>query len=63
MSKFERIEGLINLNDLFKFQESVNDIADTLLLEGEGFGYSDVKEYLIRELDSILGDYDSHLDI
>jgi hypothetical protein len=61
MSKFERIEGLINLNDLFKFQESVNDIADRLLLEG--FEYSDVKEYLIRELDSILGDYDSHLDI
>jgi len=49
------------LNDLIKFQESVNDIADRLLLEG--FEYSDVKEYLIRELDSILGDYDSHLDM
>ena len=61
MSKFERIEGLINLNDLIKFQESVNDIADRLLLEG--FEYSDVKEYLIGELDSMLGDYDSHLDM
>jgi hypothetical protein len=61
MNKFDRIEGLVNLNDLFKFQESVNDIADRLLLEG--FEYEDVKEYLIRELDSLLGDYDSHLDI
>jgi hypothetical protein len=61
MTKFDRIEGLINLNDLIKFQESVNDIADRLLLEG--FEYSDVKEYLIGELDSMLGDYDSHLDM
>ncbi len=61
MNKFDRIEGLVNLNDLIKFQESVNDIADRLLLEG--FEYSDVKEYLIRELDSILGDYDSYLDM
>ena len=61
MSKFKRIEGLIKLEDLIKFQESVNDIADRLLLEG--FEYSDVKEYLIKELDSMLGDYDSHLDM
>jgi uncharacterized protein YeeX (DUF496 family) len=61
MNKFDRIEGLVNLNDLFKFQESVNDITDDLL--SDGFEYEDVKEYLIRELDSLLGDYDSHLDI
>jgi hypothetical protein len=61
MNKFDRIEGLVNLNNLFKFQESVNDITDDLL--SDGFEYEDVKEYLIRELDSLLGDYDSHLDI
>jgi|LakMenE01Jun11ns_1017448.scaffolds.fasta_scaffold5354992_1 hypothetical protein len=61
MNKFDRIEGLVNLNNLFKFQESINDIADDLL--SDGFEYEDVKEYLIRELDSLLGDYDSHLDI
>jgi hypothetical protein len=54
MNKFDRIEGLIKLDDLIKFQESVNDIADRLLLEG--FEYSDVKEYLIRELNEMLGD-------
>jgi len=54
MNKFDRIEGLVNLNDLIKFQESANDIADRLLLEG--FEYSDVKEYLIRELNEMLGD-------
>jgi hypothetical protein len=61
MNKFDRIEGLVNLNNLFKFQESINDIADDLL--SDGFEYEDVKEYLIRELDSLLGDYDSHLHI
>jgi hypothetical protein len=61
MNKFDRIEGLVNLNNLFKFQESINDITDDLL--SDGFEYEDVKEYLIRELDSLLGDYDSHLDI
>jgi hypothetical protein len=61
MNKFDRIEGLIKIDDLMKFQELVNDIADELVLDG--FEYSDVKEYLIRELDSMLGDYDSHLDI
>jgi hypothetical protein len=61
MNKFARIEGLIKIDDLMKFQELVNDIADRLLLEG--FEYSDVKEYLIRELNEMLGDYDSHLDM
>jgi hypothetical protein len=61
MNKFDRIEGLVNLNNLFKFQESINDIADDLL--SDGFEYEDVKEYLIRELDSLLDDYDSHLHI
>jgi hypothetical protein len=61
MNKFDRIEGLVNLNNLFKFQESINDITDDLL--SDGFEYEDVKEYLIRELDSLLGDYDSHLHI
>jgi hypothetical protein len=61
MNKFDRIEGLIKLDDLIKFQESVNDITNILL--EDGFEYSDVKEYLIKELDSMLGDYDSHLDM
>jgi hypothetical protein len=53
MNKFDRIEGLIKIVDLIKFQETVVDIADHL--EFEGFELQDVKEYLIRELDEMLG--------
>jgi hypothetical protein len=54
MNKFDRIDGLIKVNDLAKFQEVVLDIADHLELEG--FELQDVKEYLIRELNEMLGD-------
>jgi hypothetical protein len=54
MNTFDKIEDLIKLDDLLKFQETVNDITDHLLLEG--FEYRDVKEYLIRELNVMLGE-------
>ena len=54
MNKFDRIDGLIKVNDLAKFQEAVLDIADHLELKG--FELQDVKEYLIRELNEMLGD-------
>lgn len=54
MNKFDRIDGLIKVNDLAIFQEAVLDIANDLELEG--FELQDVKEYLIRELNTMLGD-------
>lgn len=54
MNKFDRIDGLIKVNDLAIFQETVLDIANDLELEG--FELQDVKEYLIRELNTMLGD-------
>jgi len=54
MDTLERIDGLINLKDLERFKESIQSIVDTL--EDDGFELSDVKAYLQRELDELLGD-------
>ena len=54
MNKFDRIEGLIKVNDLSTFQETVLDISNHL--EFEGFELQDIKEYLIRELNTMLGE-------
>ena len=54
MNKFDRIEGLINLTDLERFKETTLDISNDLELEG--FDLQDIKEYLIRELNEMLGE-------
>jgi hypothetical protein len=54
MNKFDRIEGLIKRKDLEIFKETVLDITDHLELEG--FELQDIKEYLIRELNEMLGE-------
>lgn len=50
----ERIDGLVNLKELTAFKDAIESIANDL--EEEGFHLSDVKAYLQRELDIILGD-------
>lgn len=52
-STAERIDGLINQNDLESFKQAIENIANDL--EEDGFSLSDVKAYLQRELDEILG--------
>lgn len=52
-STAERIDGLINQNDLKSFKQAIENIANDL--EEDGFSLSDVKAYLQRELDEILG--------
>jgi len=51
----ERMEGLINRRDLELFKNSLENITNEL--EQEGFELSDIKAYIQRELDEILGIY------
>jgi hypothetical protein len=50
----ERIDQLINLKELERFKESIQNITDDL--EEEMFELSDVKAYLQLVLNEILGD-------
>jgi hypothetical protein len=50
----KRIEGLINNYDLKLFQNSLENIVNDLELEG--FELSDVRLFLLRELNEVLGD-------
>jgi hypothetical protein len=49
----ERIEGLVNQKDLQRFKESIQYISDDL--EDEGFDGSEIKAFLQREFDEMLG--------
>jgi ribosomal protein S18 len=51
----ERMDGLINRRDLELFKNSLENITNEL--EQEGFELSDIKAYIQRELDEILGIY------
>lgn len=51
----ERIEGLINRRELELFKNALENITNEL--EQEGFELSDIKAYIQRELDEILGIY------
>ena len=50
----KRIEGLINNNDFRLFKNSLENIVNDLELEG--FELSDVRLFLLRELNELLGD-------
>lgn len=50
----ERIDGLINQNDLKSFQQAIENIANDL--EEDGFHLSDVKKYLQIYFDEVLND-------
>lgn len=50
----ERIESLLSFNKTPKLTVIINDIADQMI--EDGFEYSDVKEYIIDQLDEILGE-------
>jgi hypothetical protein len=54
--KRERIENMLSFVSYANLKEAINDIADQML--EDGFEYSDVKEYIIDQLDEILG-YDN----
>jgi hypothetical protein len=54
--KRERIESLLDFHSITNLKENINDIANDLL--DDGFTYKDVKEYIIDQLDEILG-YDN----
>jgi hypothetical protein len=51
--KRERIENMLNFVSFVKLKEAINGIADQMI--EDGFEYSDVKEYIIDQLDEILG--------
>ena len=51
----ERIDGLVNRKDLELFKNALENITNELELEG--FELPDVKAYIQRELDEILGTY------
>jgi ribosomal protein S18 len=51
----ERMDGIINRRDLELFKNSLENITNEL--EQEGFELSDIKAYIQRELDEILGIY------
>jgi hypothetical protein len=50
----KHIEGLINNNDFRLFKNSLENIVNDLELEG--FELSDVRLFLLRELNELLGD-------
>ena len=50
----EKIDGLINQNQLLTFLNALDDITIDLV-DNEGFDYSDVKEYLTEILIEKLG--------
>jgi len=50
----ERIDGLINQNQLLTFLNALDDISIDLV-DNEGFDYSDVKEYMMEILEEKLG--------
>lgn len=50
----KHIEGLINNNDFREFKSSLEDIVNDL--EEHGFELSDVRLFLIREINELLGD-------
>jgi hypothetical protein len=51
----ERIDGLINRRDLELFKNALENITNDL--EQEGFELPDIKAYIQRELDEVLGVY------
>jgi hypothetical protein len=51
----ERIDGLVNRRDLELFKNALENITNEL--EVEGFEPSDIKAYIQRELDEVLGTY------
>jgi len=51
--KRERIENMLNFVSFVKLKEAINGIADQML--EDGFEYSDVKEFLLVEVNEILG--------
>lgn len=51
----ERIDGLVNRRDLELFKNALENITNELELEG--FELPDIKAYIQRELDEILGTY------
>jgi hypothetical protein len=51
----ERIDGLVNRRDLELFKNALENITNELELEG--FDLSDIKSYIQRELDEVLGIY------
>lgn len=53
MTILDKIDSMINVRDLEKFKEFAADITDDL--DREGFDYKDIKDFLIRELDILLG--------
>jgi hypothetical protein len=51
----ERIDGLVNRRDLELFKNTLENITNELELEG--FDLPDIKSYIQRELDEVLGIY------
>jgi hypothetical protein len=50
----ERIENMLSFTSYAALTQAINEIADQMI--EDGFEYSDVKEYIIDQLDEILGE-------
>jgi len=52
--KLMRVEGIVTKLSIFELREAIQSITDQML--EDGFEYSDVKEFLLVEINEMLGE-------